>query len=86
MSTSSPYLVAMATEPPSTPEYEENIFFACSGGSNSKKIGSYSPNSVTRVEKYKTTCLGPHIARTNTYNSPEGHHLPGWLPWQPILS
>ena len=44
MSPSSPYLVAMATEPPSTPEYEENILFACSGGSNSKKIGSYSPN------------------------------------------
>ena len=27
LSPSSPYLVAMATEPPSTSEYEENIFF-----------------------------------------------------------
>ena len=44
MSPSSLYLVAMATEPPPTPEYEENIFFAGSGGSNSKKFGSYSPN------------------------------------------
>ena len=43
MSPSSLYLVAMATKPPSTPEYEENIFFACSGGSNSKKFGSLSP-------------------------------------------
>ena len=41
---------------------------------------------LARVRKYETTCPGPHIAGANPYNSPEGHHIPGWLPWQPILS
>ena len=83
MPPSSPYLVAMTTQPPSTTEYEENIFFACSGGSNLRKSAVIV---LTRVRKYKTTCLGSHIAGANPYNSSEGHHLPGWLLWQPILS
>ena len=63
MSPSSPYLVTIATEPPSTPVLVP-----------------------TGVRKYKTTCLDQHSVGANPYNSPEGHHLPGWLPWQPLLS
>ena len=81
MSPSSLYLVAMATEP--TPEYKEFFFFPFLV----VLIQRHSAVKVlTRVRKNKTTCLVPHIVGTNPYNLPEGHHLPGWLPGQPILS
>ena len=83
MSPSIPYLVAMATEPPSTPEYEKKNFLPVLVVLIQRKSTAIV---LARVRKYKTTCLGAHIAGANPYNSPEGHHLPGWLPWQPILS
>ena len=69
MSPSSPYLVAMATEPPSTPEYEENIFLPVLVVLIQRKSAVIV---LTRVGKYKTTYLGPHIAEANPYNSTEG--------------
>ena len=62
MSPSSPYLVAMATEPPSTPEYEENIFLPVLVVLIQRKSAAIV---LTRVRKYKTTCQGPQIAGAN---------------------
>ena len=59
----SPYLVVMATEPPSTSGYEENICLSVLVVLIQRKSAVII---LARFRKYKTTCLGPQIAGANT--------------------